>query len=358
MNKIEKLSRFWKKKRVFITGHTGFKGTWLCIFLNILGAKVYGYSNDDSTSNFFFTKGNIKNIIHDSITGDIRDYKKLKTTINKTKPQILIHFAAQSLVRKSYIEPVNTYDVNIMGTVNILNIINNVKTIKSSLIITTDKVYQNDNQKKLFKESDKLGGNDPYGNSKSCADLIANFYIRNFYKRKTSVAIVRSGNIIGGGDYAVDRIIPDYIRALKKNQSLKIRIPEAIRPWQHVIEPLYGYLLLAEKLYKSRNFKLNGPWNFGPNKENNETVIKMIKRLNYHFKNKVGIIINKKSNHLYESKILMLNSAKAKKELSWKSIISLSNAIKLTYEWYDQVVKQKDFLNITRNQIINYLKQI
>jgi CDP-glucose 4,6-dehydratase len=245
-----------------------------------------------------------------------------------------------------------------MGTVNILNILNEIKTIKSSLIITTDKVYHNDNKKKLFKESDKLGGNDPYGNSKSCADIIANFYISNFYKKKKFVAIVRSGNIIGGGDYAQDRIIPDYIRALKKNRSLKVRIPEAIRPWQHVIEPLYGYLLLVEKLYKSRNANLSSAWNFGPSKKNNETVIKMIRRLNYNFKNKVKIIINKKPNQLYESKILMLNSEKAKKQLSWNSLISLSNAIKLTYEWYDRAINSNDYLNITRNQIVNYLKKI
>jgi CDP-glucose 4,6-dehydratase len=358
MDKIKKLSNFWKNKKVFITGHTGFKGTWLCIFLNIFGAKIYGYSNHDRKSNFFFKKGNIKKIINESINGDIRDYKKLKASINKIKPQILIHFAAQSLVRKSYIDPVDTYDVNIMGTVNILNIINEFKSIKSSLVITTDKVYQNTNKKKLFKETDKLGGNDPYGNSKSCADIIANYYIRNFYKKTNSVAIVRSGNIIGGGDYAEDRIIPDYIRALKKKQSLKIRFPEAIRPWQHVMEPLYGYLLLAKKLYKNKSVNLNSAWNFGPNKQNNETVIKLIKRLNYYFKNKVKIKIRKKYNRLYETKILMLNSAKAKKELSWKSIISLSNAIKLTYEWYDHVINKKDFLNITRNQIINYLKKV
>jgi CDP-glucose 4,6-dehydratase len=358
MSKIKKLSNFWKNKKVFITGHTGFKGTWLCIFLDILGAKVYGYSNHEKISSFFYKKANIKKVIQKSINGDIRDYKKLKASINKIKPQVLIHFAAQSLVRKSYMDPVTTYDVNIMGTVNILNIVNEIKTIKSSLIITTDKVYHNDNKKKLFKENDKLGGNDPYGNSKSCADFIANFYISNFYKNKKSVAIVRSGNIIGGGDYAQDRIIPDFIRALKKNRSLKIRIPRAIRPWQHVMEPLYGYLLLAEKLYKSRNTNLSGAWNFGPNKKNNETVIKMIRRLNCNFNNKVRIIINKKPNQLYESKILMLNSEKAKKQLSWNSLISLSNAIKLTYEWYERAINSKDYLNITRNQIVNYLKKI
>jgi len=357
MSEFTRLIRFWKNKKVFITGHTGFKGSWLCIFLNLLGARVYGYSNNDRSSNYLFRKANLKKIIQKSINGDIRDYKKLKKTINQIQPNILIHFAAQSLVRKSYVQPVNTYDVNVMGTVNILDILNGVKTIKSSLIITTDKVYYNENKKKLFKEIDTLGGNDPYSNSKACADIVSNFYIQNIYKDKKSVAIVRSGNIIGGGDFAKDRIIPDFIRALNKNQKLKIRIPKAIRPWQHVVEPLYGYLLLSEKLYKDKKRKYNGAWNFGPNKENNETVIKIITKFNSFFNNKIKLLTLKKSNKLYESKVLMLNSSKAHKYLSWKSIISLDKALKLTANWYLSVLKKKP-LDVTREQIIIYLKNI
>ena len=358
MKEYLRLKNFWKNKKVFITGHTGFKGSWLCIFLNLMGSRVYGYSNNEKHSNYLFRKANLKKIIQKSINGDIRDYKKLKKNIHQIKPDVLIHFAAQSLVRKSYAEPVNTYDVNVMGTVNILDILNEVKTIKSSLIITTDKVYYNDNKKKLFKETDVLGGNDPYGNSKSCADIISNFYIQNIYKSRKSVAIVRSGNIIGGGDYAEDRIIPDYIRALKKNQSLKIRIPKAIRPWQHVVEPLYGYLLLSEQLYKDKSGNCSGAWNFGPNKGNNDTVIKMIKKFNSCFKNRVKLLIFKKSNKFYESKILMLDSSKAQKKLSWKSIISLNNAVKLTADWYLNVLNKKKPLDVSRQQILNYLKNI
>jgi CDP-glucose 4,6-dehydratase len=356
---FRRLKNFWKGKKVFLTGHSGFKGSWLIIFLDLLGAKVYGYSSKNSSGAYLYRVSNLKKIIAGSTFGDIRDYNQLKNSIVSFNPDFVVHFAAQPLVKKSYVDPKNTYDVNIMGTVNILNILHELNKIKAALIVTTDKVYNNNNLIKYFKESDQLGGNDPYSNSKACADSITNLYNFSFLrKKKIFVATARAGNVIGGGDNAADRIIPDYIRCLKNNQKLFLRYPKSIRPWQHVIEPLYGYLVLLEKLFKSRNLPNNNSWNFGPKIKNNKSVIEVVNILNNFFNNKVKIILKKNRKNLYESKILMLNSRKAKDFLSWKGILSLEETIKLIYFWVKDVSHKKNPLSICRNQILDYLKKV
>ena len=357
ISKLKKLKKFWKGKKIFLTGHTGFKGSWLIIFLHLLGAKVFGYSIRDS---YLYRICNLKKIIEGSTYGDIRDYKKLKNSINNFNPHFIIHFAAQSLVKKSYSDPRNNYDVNIMGTVNILNILHENKKVKAALIATTDKVYNNNNSIKYFKESDELFGNDPYSNSKACADSITNLYNFSFFKKKIFVATARAGNVIGGGDSAIDRIVPDYVRCLKKNKSLFLRYPESIRPWQHVIEPLYGYLLLLENLFRKKSLPNDISWNFGPKKSNNKSVLEIISILNNFFNNKVKVILNrkKKKKELYESKVLMLDSTKANDFLSWKGILSLKQTTKLIYSWTKEVSLKSKPLDVCRKQILEYLKKV
>jgi CDP-glucose 4,6-dehydratase len=356
-NKLKDLRKFWKGKKVFLTGHTGFKGSWFSIFLNLLGAKVVGYSLRPSASPNLFDLSELHKKICTSIIGDIRNYNKLKKSINKFSPDFIVHMAAQPIVRESYVSPKYTYEVNTLGTINILNILNELNFIKSALIITTDKVYFNNNKKTYYKESDILGGADPYSNSKSCAELAVNSYNHSFFKDKNIfVATARAGNVIGGGDFSKERILPDYFRSLFKNKEIVLRSPNSIRPWQHVLDPLYGYLLLLMKLYKKQ--RPDGiSFNFGPNKSNNKSVNDVINLINKDFNNSVKVIQKKSSSKsYYESKILMLNSEKSKKILKWESKYNLEQSIKLTSLWFKELIskKNKNILKVTQNQIRNY----
>jgi CDP-glucose 4,6-dehydratase len=357
MNKLKFLSKFWKGKKVFLTGHTGFKGTWLTIFLNLLGAKVVGYSLKPRTKLSFYNSIKLNKNMHQSIIGDIRDYNKLKKSIIKSSPDFVIHMAAQSLVRDSYFDPKYTYEVNALGTINVLNILKELNFIKSALIITTDKVYCNDNKKKYFKENDVIGGIDPYSNSKSCAELAVDSYTHSFFKeKKIHVATARAGNIIGGGDFAKDRIIPDYFRSFLKNKKLILRSPNSIRPWQHVIEPLHGYLLILMKLYKKK-IESGSHFNFGPKRSSNKSVSKVVNLLNNNFDNSVKIIRQKNNLKNYkESKVLMLNSNKSKKILKWNTQYKLEESINLTSIWFKQYIDKKgiSILEVTQDQIRKY----
>jgi CDP-glucose 4,6-dehydratase len=358
MNNIKSLSKFWRGKKVFLTGHTGFKGSWFSIFLNLLGAKVIGYSLKPNTEPNLFYLARLNKQIYSSIIGDIRDYNKLKKSILKFSPDFIVHMAAQPLVKESYISPKNTYEVNTLGTINILNILNELNFIKSALIITTDKVYFNNNKRRHYKESDRLGGFDPYSNSKCCAEFAVNSYNNSFFKEKSIfVATARAGNVIGGGDFSKDRILPDYFRSLLKNKRLIVRSPNSIRPWQHVLDPLYGYLLLLMKLHKKQN-SFENSWNFGPDKSNNKSVGDVINLINREFNNSVKIIKEKNIDlkKYYESKILMLNSEQSKKNLSWVAKYNLKQSIKLVSFWYKQFLAQKDILKVCQKQIIDYFK--
>jgi CDP-glucose 4,6-dehydratase len=354
-NNFKSLSKFWKGKKVFLTGHTGFKGSWFTIFLNLLGAKVAGYSLKPHVNPNLYDLAKLDKEIHKTTLGDIRDYSKLRNSIKTFSPDFVVHMAAQPLVRDSYANPKYTYEVNTLGTVNILNILNEINFIKSALIITTDKVYLNNNKKNYYKESDILEGFDPYSNSKSCAELIVNSYSRSFFEKKNIfVATARAGNVIGGGDFSKDRILPDYIRSLSKKKRLILRSPNSIRPWQHVIDPLYGYLLLLMKLYKKEAITSNG-FNFGPKKSNNKSVNDVINLINRDFNNSVRVIKKVNSlNNYHESKILMLNSDKSKKILNWQTKYSLEQSIKLTSFWFKEFFAKKNILKLTQNQIINY----
>ncbi|MDB4154688.1 CDP-glucose 4,6-dehydratase [Candidatus Pelagibacter sp.] len=358
MNNFEYLSKFWKDKKVFLTGHTGFKGCWFSIFLGLLGAKVLGYSLRSNTTPCFYDLIKLNKKIHTSIIGDIRDYDKLKKSILKFSPDFVVHMAAQPLVRQSYDDPKYTYEVNTLGTINILNILKEINIVKSALIITTDKVYFNNDKKKYFKEEDLLGGTDPYSNSKSCAESIVNSYNQSFFKKKKIfVTTARAGNVIGGGDFSKDRIIPDYIYSFLKNQKLTLRSPNSIRPWQHILDPLYGYLLLLIKLHK-KQIAPGSSFNFGPNNSNNKSVNEVISLMNKNFDNSVKIIKKKNILKNYkESKVLMLDSNKSKKILKWKAQYNLEQSINLTSIWFKKFMdkENQDILDVTQDQIKSYL---
>ncbi len=354
-NNLKSLCKFWNGKKVFVTGHTGFKGSWFSIFLNLLGAKVAGYSLKPNNTLNLYNLAKLNKVVYQTTFGDIRDYSKFKSSIKKFSPDFVVHMAAQPLVRESYVNPKYTFEVNTQGTVNILNILNEIKFIKSALVITTDKVYLNSNKKKYYRESDPLGGFDPYSNSKSCAELAVNSYNQSFFRKKNIlVATARAGNVIGGGDFSNDRILPDYIRALLKKKKLILRSPNSIRPWQHVIDPLYGYLLLLMKLYK-KEVVTNIVFNFGPKKSNNKSVNDVVNLINKDFNNSVKVIKKVKSlKNYHESKILMLNSNKSKKILNWQTKYNLEKSIKLTSLWFKGFLEKKNILKLTQGQIINY----
>jgi len=356
-NNFSFLKKFWKNKKVFLTGHTGFKGSWLSIFLNLLGAKVIGYSLKPEKKNLFDLAG-LNKQIHYSIIGDIRDYNKLKKSILKFSPDFVVHMAAQPLVRHSYDNPKYTYEVNTLGTVNVLNILNELNFIKSALIVTTDKVYFNNNKKSYYSENDRLGGLDPYSSSKACAELVVDSYNHSFFKKKNIlVATARAGNVIGGGDFSIDRVLPDYLRSLSsKNKNLFLRSPNSVRPWQFIMDPLYGYLLLLMKLHKKISFEENC-WNFGPAKSNNKSVHYVVNLMNKEFDNSVKVIKkNDTSENYYESKLLMLSSKKSKKILNWKAKYNLNKSIQLISHWHKNFLMKKNVLKICQEQVINYFK--
>lgn len=357
MSKYNNLKKFWKGKKVFLTGHTGFKGCWFSVFLNLLGAKVSGYALKPNNKLDFYNLIKLNKQIYSSKIGDIRNYNKLKNSILKFSPDFIVHMAAQPLVSESYIDPKSTYETNIMGTVNILNIINEINYKKSTLIVTTDKVYSNKNKIKYFKEEDILGGADPYSNSKSCAELIVNSFNKSFFNdKKIYVVTARAGNIIGGGDFSRDRIIPDYFRSILDKKKLMLRSPNSIRPWQHVTEVIFGYILLLMKLHK-RGIEPGESFNFGPKISNNHTVHEIIKLINKNFNNSVKIVKKKTKQNYKESKILMLNSNKSKKLLNWEPQYNLKQSIKLTSDWYKTLLdNNKNILKFTQCQIKDYLK--
>ena len=301
------MKNFWKNKKVFITGHTGFKGSWMTLILKNLGAKVYGYSLNPISNPNFFDGLKLTKFLQKDIRANIKDLKRLKKTINTIKPSIVFHMAAQSSVLVSYKNPNDTVTTNIIGTTNLLDSIKDCKSVKSAIIVTTDKVYLNLEKKKRFKEIDHLGGYDVYSGSKASCEVITHSYINSFFKNShCKIATVRSGNCIGGGDWTKDRIIKDCAESLIFNKQMTIRSPKASRPWQHVIEPIFGYLTLAKKLYINKKFA--GSWNFGPNIKNN---IKVIDVVNYgkkflNSKSKIKFVKKK----YYESEHLSLDSSK------------------------------------------------
>ncbi len=357
MNKIS--STFYPiflNKKVLITGNTGFKGSWLSFWLLNLGAKVYGLSKNIPTKPSLFKVLNLQKKIKFTKL-DIKKKKLLKKKINQIKPDFIFHLAAQSLVKASYLKPVETFETNSLGTLNLLDSILTLKNKCIAIIITSDKSYKNLEIKRGYHENDIIGGVDPYSASKGAAELIIKSYIKNyFYKKKNlKICVARAGNVIGGGDWSQNRVVPDCIKSWSKGKKVNIRNPNSTRPWQHVLEVLAGYLLLAKKL--KLNKKLNGEvFNFGPNSQTNYSVIKLIKKMKEHWPNVSWKKLKVNHGRFYESKLLKLNSKKAKKKLGWKCILTFKETSKMVSEWYRDFYKKKSILEKSRKDILNYEK--
>ena len=347
----------FKGKTVIITGHTGFKGSWLTLWLTNLGAKVVGVSNDIPTKPSNFNINNLKRKIK-HIKADIRDNKKIKKIVNSNKPDYIFHLAAQSLVKKSYLKSKYTFETNAIGTLNILEALKNYQPSKtcSVVIITSDKSYKNIELKRGYREDDILGGYDPYSASKACAELIIQSYLKTFLSKKKNIkiSIARAGNVIGGGDWSKDRIIPDCMRSIYNKSKLNIRFPKSTRPWQHVLEALYGYMILALKQKKNKKISGNA-FNFGPNNKSSITVIELIKKIKNRWNLlNWNIIVPQKA--VYESKLLKLNSNKAYKFLNWKCHLNTDQTLKMVVDWYKFYFYNKkiSMYDFSINQIKQY----
>lgn len=349
---------FWHGKRVLLTGHTGFKGSWLSLWLQQLGAEVTGYSIDIPTvPSLYETAGVAAGM--SSITGDVADLRTLSESMSQANPDVVIHMAAQSLVRRSYDQPVETYRTNIMGTVNLLEAAREVVSPRVIIVVTSDKCYENVERDYGYREDDPMGGFDPYSSSKGCAELVTAAYRNSYFNpatfdsHGTAVASVRAGNVIGGGDWAEDRLVPDIVAALLNGRMPEIRRPEAVRPWQFVLDPLHGYLTLAERLWQDGPGHV-GAWNFGPGDEDVMTVARVSDLLALAWAGKGSWRRNGRSGEPHEATYLRLDSSKARSKLNWKPVIDLETAIEWTVEWYKRHHNAGDAREATLAQIAEF----
>jgi CDP-glucose 4,6-dehydratase len=348
-------STFWKNKRVFLTGHTGFKGSWLALWLQSLGAKVIGYALKPPTYPNLFEVASVEKGMQ-SIIGDIRDLDNLKKAMKEAKPEIVIHMAAQSLVRYSYSNPVETYATNVMGTVNVLEAARENQNIRAILNVTSDKCYENKEINQGYHEDDAIGGFDPYSNSKGCAELVSSAYRNSFFNidrykvHRVALATARAGNVIGGGDWAADRLIPDFIRAMKKKEKLTIRNPHAIRPWQHVLEPLHGYLLLCQKLYEEGPL-FSGSFNFGPDEKDAKNVESIANYIVKVWGEGAIYEINSNTSSLHEAHFLKLDCTKAHKMLGWYAQWDIDIALDKICAWHKAHINREDMYKYSLNDI-------
>ena len=350
---------FYKGKRILITGHTGFKGSWLSIWLHELGAEVIGVGLEPLTKRDNFVLSGIGKKIMADIRADVRDGQKLKEIFQKYRPEIVFHLAAQPLVRLSYEIPIETYEINVMGTINVMEAIRATDSVRVAVMITTDKCYENREQIWGYRENEPMGGVDPYSSSKGAAEIAIASWRRSFFnpmdygvKHHVSLASVRAGNVIGGGDWALDRIVPDCIKALEAGRPIEIRSPQAIRPWQHVLEPLGGYMLLAQKMWNEPTRYCEG-WNFGPRAESIITVWEVAEKVIKFYGS--GELKNVSDpNALHEAKLLMLDISKARFMLGWEPRMNVSQCIELTVDWYKKY-RHEDVYEFCQKQINKYL---
>ena len=350
--------KFWQGKKVFITGHTGFKGSWLCLWLSLLGAEVTGYALKPPTEPSLFKLCSIHELMT-SVIGDVRDGDAVTKAMLKAQPEIVIHMAAQALVRDSYKNPVATYATNVMGTVHVLEAVRVCNSVKAVVNVTTDKCYENKEWPWGYRENEPLGGYDPYSNSKACSELVTASYRSSFFnaneyeKHGVAVATARAGNVIGGGDWASDRLIPDCINALLKDETIMIRNPNAIRPWQHVLEPLSGYLVLAQNLYKNGVNFAEG-WNFGPNDSDAKPVEWIVQKMCNKWGDNAAYEVDKEI-HPHEAHYLKLDCSKAKMKLHWQPRWNLEQTLGKIVQWVHLYQHKADMRMICLEQIQEYM---
>ena len=355
---------FWSSRRVFLTGHTGFKGSWLAFWLLSMGAEVCGYALDPPTDPSLFhlleLDGQLQSICKD-IRGDIRDMAALESAMRGFAPEVVIHMAAQPLVRLSYQNPVETYAVNVLGTVHLLDAVRRTPSVRAVVVVTSDKCYENQEWHKPYREDEPMGGHDPYSSSKGCAELVTAAYRSSFFateqymQHQVAVASARAGNVIGGGDWALDRLVPDIMRAFSASEPVVIRNPEAVRPWQHVLEPLAGYLTLAERLYTHGPAFAEG-WNFGPDESDARPVRYLVSELARLWGDGSRWQCTE-AEKVHEANLLRLDSSKARAQLDWSSQWSLDETLVHTVEWYKGFYLGEDVRAITLKQIQTYTRQ-
>jgi CDP-glucose 4,6-dehydratase len=344
---------FWKGRRVFITGHTGFKGSWLSLWLANLGAKVTGYSLPPQTDPSLFDSARVADVVH-SIAADVRDAPALDAGLRHSEAEVVFHLAAQAIVRRSYVDPLETFSTNVMGTANLLQAVRHAPSVKAVVVVTSDKCYENLDLDRGYVESDVLGGYDPYSSSKACAEIITAAFRRSFFTTGAAIATVRAGNVIGGGDWSENRLLPDMARAFLSGKPALIRNPDATRPWQHVLDPLSGYLLLAERLYRDRAGFARS-WNFGPDPKESVAVRHVVDQAVKHWGGGARWETDH-ADHPHEARVLALNADLANRELGWIPRLDLSAGLAWTIQWYrtvhcDRTVSARA---ITLSQIEDY----
>jgi CDP-glucose 4,6-dehydratase len=353
---LSPLQRF-KGKRILVTGHTGFKGSWLALWLSEIGAEVFGYALEPPTRPNHYDQCRLTGRLSATVCGDIRDLVAIQQVMRDWSPEIVFHLAAQSLVRRSYAAPIETFQTNVMGTVNLLEACRQASSVRVVINVTSDKCYENKEWFWGYRENDPVGGHDPYSSSKACSELATTAYRRSYFEPRgpagvsRGLATVRAGNVIGGGDWAEDRLIPDCIRALNARTPVVLRNPRSIRPWQHVLEPLYGYLLLAARLH-SAPAEFSGAWNFGPNDDSFITVTAMAEQMIRQWGE--GEIASTASSALHESHVLRLDSSKAMNLLGWRPRWDVRTALSKTVEWHKCLLAGHDMFAVSRDQIAEY----
>lgn len=356
LESVDMKPEFWPKRKVFLTGHTGFKGSWLSLWLQSLRAQVVGYALSPPTQPNLYDLAGVKNGM-ESIQGDVLDLEHLRSAIREHRPEVVLHMAAQSLVRRSYEDPVGTYATNVLGTVHVLEAVRGIPSVQSVVIVTTDKCYENREDQRRYRETDRLGGDDPYSSSKASAELVTAAFRKSFFfpgkgEAKAGVASARAGNVIGGGDWAADRLIPDVMRAALEGRELRIRYPHAIRPWQHVLDPLCGYLTLAEKLCQDPE-RFSKSWNFGPDESEVLPVSTVLERLQELWGPGMSWRLDDGA-HPHEAQYLKLDCTKAKTELGWRPQWNLNSALEATVRWYKAHQSRQDVRSVAQEQIRSY----
>jgi CDP-glucose 4,6-dehydratase len=360
MKSMQVDNKFWFGKSVFLTGHTGFKGSWLSLWLNSMGARITGYAQAPETDPNLFDVLNLNNSFDVSHIADIRDFNSLSKAVIRSQPEIVIHMAAQPLVRYSYLNPVETYATNVMGTVHLLESLRMVDSVRATVVVTTDKCYENTERLSGYREDEPMGGHDPYSNSKGCAELVAAAYRQSYFssdkykQHNHAIATARAGNVIGGGDWSEDRLIPDAIRAFGVDKKLVIRNPLAVRPWQHVLEPLSGYLVLAQALYEG-GAQYAGGWNFGPLDKDARSVKEVVELLISKWDGKAGWEQDSGENP-HEAQSLRLDISKAREHLGWIPRWDLELAIEKIARWQEAYQKKQDMKAFSLSQIQAYNK--